>query len=447
MTRNKTDRNYSSSASTTTHTSFNDDTFANLPDLSKLKDSEKQHILNVLGRDENLRSKHLSRFMQLRKEVNELEQQTQSKSSSACARCHTEFGFLFNTGAMCPKCSERVCKQCRLLYNANDSEWLCQLCCKQMQLLSYSGEWIYNSRSNLRKDSLTASEIVRKSLVPSVSISNLHEISSSDTETEDAIDLSSKRNSSDQPNKPNRTTLNNTIDRMIVPTITDEEKLKSLKRNAQKRSVTVSPTRHISQPPREYISTNTIRAGSSDDLDSLFDQSINYTDRTSSSSAFLNANDKYRDISSSTPKRILSLSKLNNQNDEINNNHIKRRPVDCESVTSSEWGADSERGESIVQQPETSKTHGSKQSLSSRMHLGGSIQSLRDVVNRIQKHHLSASHRSINSQKKPTSDVLDTVSLLKQDEQKSYSELSDTTSLKVPDEQNKSSMYPTWSSG
>ncbi|CAF4817858.1 unnamed protein product, partial [Rotaria magnacalcarata] len=62
MTRNKTERNYSPSASTITNTSFNDDIFANLPDLSNLKDSEKQHILNVLGRDENLRSKHLSRF-------------------------------------------------------------------------------------------------------------------------------------------------------------------------------------------------------------------------------------------------------------------------------------------------------------------------------------------------------------------------------------------------
>jgi hypothetical protein len=35
--------------------------------------------------------------------------------------------------------------------------------------MSYSGEWIYSQRSNLRKDSVTASEIVRQSLSPEIS--------------------------------------------------------------------------------------------------------------------------------------------------------------------------------------------------------------------------------------------------------------------------------------
>jgi hypothetical protein len=64
MTRNNNSKSaYSPSHSTLINTNSHDDNFINLPDLSGLKDDEKQHILNVLLRDENLRNKHLSRFM------------------------------------------------------------------------------------------------------------------------------------------------------------------------------------------------------------------------------------------------------------------------------------------------------------------------------------------------------------------------------------------------
>lgn len=64
---------------------------------------------------------------------------------------------------------------------------------------------------------------------------------------------------------------------------------------------------------------------------------------------------------------------------------------------------------------------GSRRSLASRVHLAGSIQSIRDAVHRIPKPHLSSSRTSLNS------------------EQQSNAEISD--------KQNKTSMYPTWSSG
>jgi len=40
-----------------------EDSIVNLPDLSTFQDEEKQHILDVLRRDEDLRNRHLSRFM------------------------------------------------------------------------------------------------------------------------------------------------------------------------------------------------------------------------------------------------------------------------------------------------------------------------------------------------------------------------------------------------
>jgi hypothetical protein len=62
MTRNNNPkRTYSPARSTRTDSS--DDSFINLPDLSGLKEDEKQHILSVLLRDESLRNKHLARFM------------------------------------------------------------------------------------------------------------------------------------------------------------------------------------------------------------------------------------------------------------------------------------------------------------------------------------------------------------------------------------------------
>jgi hypothetical protein len=44
-------------------TNLDEDSIPNLPDLSAFKDSEKQHILSVLIRNEELRNKHLLRFM------------------------------------------------------------------------------------------------------------------------------------------------------------------------------------------------------------------------------------------------------------------------------------------------------------------------------------------------------------------------------------------------
>lgn len=64
MTRNPSAKNMPSpTRSTRTETSSIGDGFVNLPDLSGLKEEEKRHILSVLLRDENLRNKHLARFM------------------------------------------------------------------------------------------------------------------------------------------------------------------------------------------------------------------------------------------------------------------------------------------------------------------------------------------------------------------------------------------------
>jgi hypothetical protein len=137
---------------------------------------------------------------------------------------------------------------------------------------------------------------------------------------------------------------------MVAPTPTDEQKLNSLKQNAQRRPVDIAPVpQPSSQQTRESNPpTNIPTGGSSDDVDSLFDQSTNYTGRTSrspSSSIIANTNGKSQERSSSLQKSTDSLSTVHTENnaDDIDDNNT--RTVDCESVTSSEWGADDAKSE------------------------------------------------------------------------------------------------------
>lgn len=54
-----------------------------------------------------------------------------------CARCGAPFGRFYNTGATCPRCKHRVCRQCREIQNVNENnkgtigiDWLCAVCHK-----------------------------------------------------------------------------------------------------------------------------------------------------------------------------------------------------------------------------------------------------------------------------------------------------------------------------
>ncbi len=230
--------------------------------------------------------------------------------------------------------------------------------------MSYSGEWIYSNQNNPRKKSVTASEMVRQSLTPQVSIQRKIEIrfasdeisfdidsngiSSSDTETEDVASRSNQNRPSYQRTRSNQTNSNNSLNRMLVQTSTDEQKLNSIKQNTQRPTYPLT----TSEPIRQLSSfSNAHPGGSSDDIDSLYDQSTNYTDRTSSPSVQLstNTNERRQERDSSVPQSVESLSTIQNQTDHINDNDFNKRDVDCASVTSSEWGVESEKSESTSQ--------------------------------------------------------------------------------------------------
>ena len=156
---------------------------------------------------------------------------------------------------------------------------------------------------------------------------------------------------------------------MLVPTATDEQKLNYLKQTVQRRPNRLPsnpvqssnrPTNNVSTRDRTN-SSNVFTGGSSDDVDSLFDQSTNYTGRTSrspSSSVIVANGQQSLGRSSSTVKSNDSLATMQNESqmDRLEVGRTNQRAVDCASVTSSEWGADdakSEREESTLQKQNT----------------------------------------------------------------------------------------------
>jgi hypothetical protein len=171
-------------------------------------------------------------------------------------------------------------------------------------------------------------------------------ISSSDTETEDNISMSGEQRISTKSQQANTKT-----NRMLLPTSADEKKLNSIKQTVQQRPYQASGvTQTVSRPVRNRPSlSNIVTGGSSDDVDSLYDQSTSYAglrSRSPSASMTPSYNHDLRrtpSIMESTDSltTIQSKSHLAPMNKQIND----RYSVDCASVTSSEWGTEDNKSE------------------------------------------------------------------------------------------------------
>ncbi|XP_015772184.1 PREDICTED: synaptotagmin-like protein 5 [Acropora digitifera] len=135
-------------------------------DVNYLTESERDAILQVLARDEELRKQEKRRISKLKNELDEIKSRGASeediKSARVCARCRTPFGVVFNTGALCPKCEARVCKECR---KENKSKWLCVLCEKIREVRAESGAWFFEEERKKRdRPRLFGSALLRASL-------------------------------------------------------------------------------------------------------------------------------------------------------------------------------------------------------------------------------------------------------------------------------------------
>ncbi|NWR68643.1 SYTL4 protein, partial [Centropus unirufus] len=136
-------------------------------DLSFLSDAERDLILQVLQRDEELRKAEERRISRrLRNELLEIRRKgakrgSQRYSERTCARCQQSLSRVSPKASTCRGCNHLVCRDCRS-YSPNSS-WRCKVCTKEAELKKTTGDWFYDQRVNRFANRL-GSDMVRLSL-------------------------------------------------------------------------------------------------------------------------------------------------------------------------------------------------------------------------------------------------------------------------------------------
>ncbi|XP_067848958.1 synaptotagmin-like protein 5 isoform X2 [Heptranchias perlo] len=137
--------------------------------LSFLLDNEKEMILDVLHRDEQLRKAEEKRIRKLKNELIKIRgagvnRRKQQISDRVCKRCQKTLGLIFFRGDLCQACSDRVCTECRIV--VNDGNWKCTACAKIAQLRIVTGEWFFEERSKrFQPTAVMGSEIIKQSII------------------------------------------------------------------------------------------------------------------------------------------------------------------------------------------------------------------------------------------------------------------------------------------
>ncbi|XP_057394429.1 synaptotagmin-like protein 4 isoform X3 [Balaenoptera acutorostrata] len=135
-------------------------------DLSFLSEVERDLILSVLQRDEELRKADEKRIRRLKNELLEIKRKgakrgSQHYSDRTCARCQESLGRLTPKTNTCRGCNHLVCRDCRI--QESNGTWRCKVCAKEIELKKATGDWFYDQKVN-RFAYRTGSEIIRMSL-------------------------------------------------------------------------------------------------------------------------------------------------------------------------------------------------------------------------------------------------------------------------------------------
>ncbi|XP_069617723.1 synaptotagmin-like protein 5 isoform X1 [Ranitomeya imitator] len=144
--------------------------------LSYLLDQEKEAILAVLKRDENLKQMEDKRVRKLKNELLEIRKKgakihrLRQNTAKICVRCQKALGLIFERGDICQSCQFRVCKACRVV--VKDKVWKCTVCAKIAQITIATGDWFFEEKSRRFKNAtVLGTEIVRKSIMRRLSVS------------------------------------------------------------------------------------------------------------------------------------------------------------------------------------------------------------------------------------------------------------------------------------
>ncbi|KAA0710697.1 Regulating synaptic membrane exocytosis protein 2 [Triplophysa tibetana] len=166
-----------------------------MPDLSHLTEEEKKIILSVMDRqkkeeekeqsmlkwnpfsgitelvsnvlqpqskspgEEEPKAKLHQQFEMYKDQVKKIGDEAQKKpeqkaDSPTCGICH-KTKFADGCGQVCSYCQTKFCARCggRVSLRSNKVMWVCNLCRKQQEILTKSGEWFYSGSEGSRSGS------------------------------------------------------------------------------------------------------------------------------------------------------------------------------------------------------------------------------------------------------------------------------------------------------
>ncbi|XP_054453836.1 synaptotagmin-like protein 4 isoform X2 [Anoplopoma fimbria] len=139
---------------------------ADMINLGFLSDSERDLILEVLQRDEELRQAEEQRVRSLKTELLDVKRRGAKRGSGrysdrSCGRCQQPLSRLTVFSSQCKICNHHVCNNCRTVLP--EGSWLCNVCAKESDLKKRTGDWFYDQRIN-RFSMTPGHDLVRASL-------------------------------------------------------------------------------------------------------------------------------------------------------------------------------------------------------------------------------------------------------------------------------------------
>ncbi|XP_065907905.1 synaptotagmin-like protein 4 [Dysidea avara] len=102
--------------------------------LPLLTEKEGEAILSVIEEDLKLQNEEEKRIQKLHEDIDRISLKYKDYAGTFCAQCGIRFGWILDSGKMCPTCSQWTCKRERVHCSYKTHQWICKLCHIRMKL-------------------------------------------------------------------------------------------------------------------------------------------------------------------------------------------------------------------------------------------------------------------------------------------------------------------------
>ncbi|KAM9376518.1 synaptotagmin-like protein 4 [Pholidichthys leucotaenia] len=139
---------------------------ADMINLSFLSESEREALLKVLRRDEELRQVEERRIRKLKIELQDVKKKGAKRADArysrrSCNRCQEPLSALTFFSGQCKMCNHYICRNCQTVLP--NGSWLCNACYKESDVKKRTGDWFFDQRIN-RFSTKSGHDLVRVSL-------------------------------------------------------------------------------------------------------------------------------------------------------------------------------------------------------------------------------------------------------------------------------------------